>query len=157
VGIAGAAVVSDLCICPHCGYDLVAETRIEDGLWLYEPHVGLSYDGRFIPLSPARALLAAALIRARGRTLSKAALLGVMGSEDSLEGLVAIQVCHVRRAMIDAGALCPIETVWGFGYRWIAAAHLKTTNDTQSHLPHADCAEMAGFTGGTFIHGSASK
>lgn len=148
--------MSDLCICPHCGYDLIAEARIEDGLWLYEPHVGLSYDGKFIPLPPACALLAGALIRARGRTLSKAALLGVMGSEDALEHLVAIQVCRVRRSLIEAGALCPIETVRGFGYRWIAAAHLKTTHDTPDHFTNADCAEMAGFRGGVFVHGSAN-
>lgn len=105
-------------VCPHCGYNLVAYASVLDGSWSYEPAIGLRYEDRPVPLSPARALLVGALLRAQGRALSKNALLGAMGSEDATEESVNVQVCHIRRIMQEAGTPCPIETIWGFGYRW---------------------------------------
>lgn len=107
-----------LCICPHCGYDLADEEVVADGLWRFEPRRGIFYGGTPVLLGPSRTLLLGALMRAKGRVLSKAALLGVVGAEDSESNLIDCQISKARQILLREGVPCPIETVWGCGFRW---------------------------------------
>lgn len=115
-------------VCPHCGYDLERDAAVEDGDFRYEPRLGLFYRGWRLPLGPSRTLILAALMRARGRTLTRSALEGVVGNEDPKSNLIATQLCRTRAILAEHAVPFPVENIWGEGWRWKAeAAHRATS------------------------------
>lgn len=143
------------CICPHCGFNLLPEVEVQDGPWRYEARAGLFYDGMPVQLPPSARMLVGALMRASGRVLSKDALLGVVGSEDALSNMISVYITRARHAFHAIGAPCPIENVWGQGFRWDSGVDHTPRNpqNPSRHDAHTLNAQGSGEGAFVFDHG----
>lgn len=125
----------DLAICPHCGFDLLRLTAVEDGPFSYEPTTGFFVDGRRLNVPPAVHELLGTILRARGTVLNRHILADRLGYEgDDSGNLIAVHLTKARRAIIALGYPFPIETRWAVGVTWNPSAapiahtkHIHTT------------------------------
>lgn len=107
--------------CPNCGEKLRPDALLTWGGWhLDEYGQELSFANERIRLTPAHRDVMAALIRFRGRVVSKEALFGAVYSTrpecDHPEiKIVDVFVCKLKKMhpLIYSG----VDTIWGRGYR----------------------------------------
>jgi len=75
--------------------------------------------GRTVDLTPAERQILHALMAARGRALSRADLLEILGLDGGSERTVDSHVRNLRaKVEADPGAPTHVETVFGVGYRF---------------------------------------
>jgi DNA-binding response OmpR family regulator len=105
--------------CPNCGCQLKAFEPIRYGNVRVEGLSEIVFKGRAVALARTQHGIVEALIRARGRYLSREMLVGVLGSEIYDQAIRQ----YVKRARAAFLAIDPgfdqIESLRGFGaYRW---------------------------------------
>lgn len=88
--------------------------------------VGLRCGNRTVPLTPTERRMAALLLDADGKAVSRAALDAV--SDCPSEGKTAVYICGIRKKLRAAGIGLQIETVFGVGYCLIAAGKSGKTS-----------------------------
>jgi DNA-binding response OmpR family regulator len=106
-------------MCPHCGFDLARSQPIEFGNIAISDRDEIMFEGRRLPLTRCQYDIVECLIRARGRSVSRAVLADRIGG-DLQESTVTKHVERVRRCF---RAIKPefdqLVAVRGFGaYRW---------------------------------------
>jgi hypothetical protein len=114
---AGASM--SLSHCPNCGCQLRAFEPIRFGNVLVESRSEIVFNGRVLALARTQHGIVDALVRARGRYLSREALVGALGS-DVYDQAICQYIKRARAAFlaIDPG-FDQIESLRGFGaYRW---------------------------------------
>lgn len=97
-----------------------ASVRFDEDLVINYTDRTLRFQGREIPLARKEFDILALLSQNPGVVLDKERIYERVWGFDS-EGDSATVAEHVRRVRVkltEAGAKCPIETVWGCGYRW---------------------------------------
>jgi DNA-binding response OmpR family regulator len=96
----------------------------DDGL--VRIHVGLrvvEVNGFEVPLTPLEFRLLSALVRHRDRVVSREELqeMAWHGTADGSSDHVKLYVHYLRRKLADRTSVDLIQTVRGFGYRWLGA------------------------------------
>lgn len=105
-------------ICPHCGYDLVLASPVEDGDYLFVPGDGVYFRRRRINAAPQCHEILGTLMRERGHPVSRIVLAERIGYDgDHPENIIAVQLCNLRRAL--PGVTVPFATVPKVGVRWL--------------------------------------
>jgi len=109
--------MSDLC--PSCGFNLVKDKPIEiDGYVIDQGERTVSYEGKQVSgLTLSQVLMLHSIAKASPSCISSDALLNRMSDSDNTN-LVCVQLGKMRNVFEDIGVTCPVQTVWGRGYRW---------------------------------------
>lgn len=106
-------------LCPHCGYDLVRDEPVTLGDLFFDPRGEVTWkDVKLAHLPPSQREILWAIVKARGRTITKAVLLDRCDSSGDMRTVDTL-ICRLRDAF---RAIDPdfdrIETVWREGLRW---------------------------------------
>jgi hypothetical protein len=106
--------------CPHCGFQLKQFEQASYGNVIIESPGRIRFRSEVIDLPPSQFLIADALIRARGRGLSRTALANLLSPELGDNSIVKY-VARLRSAFRRVEpAFDQIESLWGFSaYRWV--------------------------------------
>lgn len=117
--------MSDLC--PHCGYNLEADTIIERDGFTIDPRGHVRYEGLLIPgFTPQMVSVMHSLAKATGRKLTARILADRCGSDTAdTSNVISVQVFRIRRALQAVDIPCPVQsrlgpTREGGGYWWAA-------------------------------------
>lgn len=114
----GCVVTDSPAICPHCGYDLIPSAPIDrDGLSI-DPTGRVVLNGRPLPVTRQEREGLYALVKANGQTVSRHVLAERLGIADVVTH-IDVMMHRIRRKLGDEAYR--IETVWGRGWRWVAA------------------------------------
>ena len=106
-------------VCPHCGCNLASFEPVEFGNIAITDHEEIIYEGQIVPLTPCQHSIVEALVRARGRGVTRGILAMRIGS-DVYDSTIVKYVERVRQSFraIDPG-FDQVEAMRGFGaYRW---------------------------------------
>jgi len=117
----GAGAVSHMC--PHCGYNLVAEAPMRAGDFEYS-NDGLTFRDQPVKLRLQERVLVGTLMHAQGRVVSRDVLLDRLGT-DAMPGIISVLISKTRRALRAIEAPDPIRTVHGQGLRWAGPAPVR--------------------------------
>lgn len=101
--------------CPACGFNLAADEPIEIGRWKVLPGQAF-FDGVEHRLTVAEHRLLHAVAREHPRLARRSAVVNRISTSAEADNVVSVLVTRLRKKL---GANCPIETVRGFGFRWI--------------------------------------
>jgi DNA-binding response OmpR family regulator len=104
-------------VCPHCGFDLVRDAPISSGGFRVDPSGDATWRGERIPLPRSEREILYSLAKSYPRSLSRATLLDRLGSEAE-EKTVDQWISKLRSRLREAGAPCPVRTVYTQGYCW---------------------------------------
>jgi DNA-binding response OmpR family regulator len=110
-------------ICPHCGFNLVADRPIERDGWVIDPTGQVAFEGAVREVKATWAGILYALAATPGSITTDALLNRVSDSENV--NVIAVQVSRLRRWLAEAGFPDPIYSSRGrgnYGYRWRTAA-----------------------------------
>lgn len=99
--------------CPNCGYDLVQDEPIERAGIRMEPYQHPVVRGRRLVLTPAQRTVLWTLLKANGRIIPSS-VLNERLDYDGDNNVVQVLISRIRRVWPGP---CPIETVYGSGYR----------------------------------------
>lgn len=104
-------------MCPHCGYNLLADRPIADGEWEIALDA-VRWRGAALPLSRAERAAVYSVAKGAGGTVQA----GVIGARvsDASGDPARLGNVYLNRARRKARHL-PIENVRDCGYRWLAA------------------------------------
>lgn len=110
--------------CPHCGYDLRADTPMTYGDAHFDPRLGFSWRGEFIHLPASKRIIVATLMKANGRWVSTEVLAERCGYQgDDPGNLIRCHISKIREVLRQHGAPNLFNAKPGrgsLGYRWIA-------------------------------------
>lgn len=112
--------------CPNCGIALRKYEDFHFGNVSIDHRSEIVLDGQEVPIAPQPRMVAEALIRAEGRTLTRSVLLEIAGVEDRIGGGEGVDIrtidVYVKRARWAFKAIDPnfgqIKMMRGLGYRW---------------------------------------
>lgn len=106
--------------CPSCGAQLKIFEIVSYGNVTITDSGLINFNSKIIVLPPSQFLLAEALIRARGRSLTRSALANLVGTSIN-DSTVTKYIERVRDSFRQANlSFNQIECMKGFGaYRWI--------------------------------------
>lgn len=113
------AAAHHVTFCPSCGYNLVADRPVIADGWMISP-TDARYHGAPVALSPQQRIIFHTVAAAKGRTVSREALLNRSSDEECFPNIVNVHVCKIRAKLRQLAIPSPIETVWGCGFRWNA-------------------------------------
>ena len=109
----------NVCICPHCGFDLVRLEPITDGIFGYDPQVGFLIAGEKVNFDRQCHEIMGSVMAARGYVLSLPVIADRLGYEgDRASELIRAKMTKCRATIAAAGIRFPIQTVWGVGVKW---------------------------------------
>lgn len=109
--------------CPHCGFNLSQDAIVERDGFTIDPRGTITFNGRRIKATPIDMGIAHSVASAAGRVVKCEVIAERLGSEtNDPRGLIRTRICFMRKNFADARAPFPLETVFGRGYRWGAAA-----------------------------------
>lgn len=103
-------------ICPRCGFDLARDEPMQVGDYRYDPRGGFVVRGKALRLAPQPLELAAALFRARGRTVDYDVLVERLGLSN--RQALTVVARRVRTAFNAEQIWAPIVVVRGVGMAW---------------------------------------
>lgn len=109
----------DRCICPNCGCDLGQFQVFKYGNIALDQHGNLEFEGRELRLPKSQYLIVEALVKAKGRGLTRSVLATIIGSE-IYDQTVSKYIERLRSSFrrIDP-EFDQISALRGFGaYRW---------------------------------------
>jgi len=105
-------------ICPHCQYDLKADTIIERDGFTLDPRGAVTYNGQEIKLTKTQKCILFSLAKANGRRLSSYDLADRCcyydASNANKEFKMHISLLRKRLSHVQ----CPVQTDHGVGYYW---------------------------------------
>lgn len=112
-------------ICPHCGYDLVADVVIEKDGFTLDPRGEISFNSTVIALTSGEVAVLMTIAKAGGRWM-RAAVVGDRMSEcENPENMVAVLLSRARRKFRELDIPFPVDSrrgracaEFGGGYRW---------------------------------------
>lgn len=99
--------------CPNCGHNLRADATVERGPWAISPD-----DVRFHGVRTALVGAETIILHTLASAYPRAVNIEVLANRSSGSGSVASTKVRIVRIREKLGNLCPIETVFGLGYRW---------------------------------------
>jgi DNA-binding response OmpR family regulator len=100
--------------CPHCGGPLAEPDVLDRGIWRLEPHL-THLDSTRLKLTGAEANVLFMLAMGNGRTLRPSDIAPHVPDDEIRRNTVTVLVARLRKKL---GSVCPVETVYGHGYRW---------------------------------------
>lgn len=109
-------------ICPHCGYDLERDERIEIDGFVFDPLGLLGYGEKELRLPPAPFRLLFTLAKAKGRAMHLDALQARVSGEDATSNVARVHLTRLRNAFKRFAVPYPVQNIKGTGlYRWRVA------------------------------------
>jgi DNA-binding response OmpR family regulator len=114
--------MTEVCVCPHCGYNLKNISVVECG-HLRIGNGEVRWKDRPIHLTPTQLCVVSALASSSGRILPHDCLISLAGLEDTGDPTNNLQV-HIRRIrqkfMAVDETFNAIKSIWCVGLRWAA-------------------------------------
>lgn len=98
-------------MCPNCGKSLKPDAPVKRDGWFIAPYGPVIYDGRSVPLSPARTALIYTIAAANQPVTLDALLNRISDSDDY--NLIAVQMTHIRRELRSNNIPIPFASLWG--------------------------------------------
>ncbi len=121
----GGSFLASSDLCPHCGYNLIADEIVERDGFTIDPRGHVRYEGLLIPgFTPQMVSVMHSLAKANGRKLTASVIADRCGSENAdRSNVVAVQICRLRRVLQACDIPCPVQsklgpTREGGGYWW---------------------------------------
>jgi DNA-binding response OmpR family regulator len=108
-------------ICTSCGFNSERERLITDGPYSYDPAgTTFSIDGVRLRCRSQVSEVLGSIMQARGRPLAYGVLAERLGYEgDAPVKLIYVLACEARRLIVERGQPNPVQTVRGYGLRWV--------------------------------------
>lgn len=106
--------------CPHCGYALKVAGAMHYGNVAVTALGEVIYGGKVLEFYPSSRIVTEALIRARGRAVTRDALMNLVDCDGDTRAVDAY-ISRARRVFRQVNpSFAQIKNVRDFGYRWVS-------------------------------------
>lgn len=104
-------------ICPHCGFDLVADEPLTIGELQSDPRGDVRWHGRKMRLTLSERIVLHSVAKAHPNFVPRAVLADRVDTNDNV---LSVLICRIRKKLGARGHIPPLETVRDVGMRWAA-------------------------------------